>query len=177
MIDYVHIASAVLALLLGVIVILQPKGTRRHVITGRLYGLSMLTVNGAALIGYFAHGHWGPFHTLAVISLATLAAGMIPFLLGPRAPGDVTRHGYFMAWSYVGLVAAGFSQLMTKTLAQDAWLSVALPSAIIVLIGGFIIHVRMPDAVASGLRNRTARIAARVAVKLATNDRARSSAG
>ena len=93
MIDCVHIASAVLALLLGVIVILQPKGTRRHVITGRLYGLSMLTVNGAALIGYFAHGHWGPFHTLAVISNIAPARAPAGSALVAAAMTGVPRPG------------------------------------------------------------------------------------
>jgi len=171
MIDSVHIASAALALLLGVLVIAQPKGTRRHIVTGRLYGLAMFTLNGAALLGYFVHDRWGPFHTLALISLATLAAGMLPFLLGHRSASDVARHGYFMAWSYVGLLAAGVSQLTTKTLAQGPWISVALPSAIVVLIGGFLIHSRLPAAVVSGLRNRSVRLAAGVGVRLpAIND-------
>ena len=150
MIDYVHIASAVLALASGALVIAQRKGTRRHVLTGRCYALSMLAVNGAALLGYWVNGSWGPFHTLAVVSLCTLGAGLVPFLLGCRGARDVERHAYFMSWSYVGLVGAGVSQLATKTLASSPWLSVALPSTLVVAIGGWLMHSRTPAV----LRNR-----------------------
>jgi uncharacterized membrane protein len=154
MIDYLHIASAALALVLGACVIAQRKGTRRHVLIGRCYAVSMLVLNGAALLGYFLRGHWGPFHTLAIVSLCTLGAGLVPFLLGCRGARDVERHAYFMAWSYVGLVGAGVSQLATKNLAAGPWLSVALPSIVVVAIGGWIIHRRTPAVLPSVLRNR-----------------------
>jgi uncharacterized membrane protein len=154
MIDYVHITSALLALALGAFVIAQRKGTRRHVLVGRCYGISLLVVNGAALLGYAVHGRWGPFHTLALISIATLGAGLLPFVLGRRGPRDVERHAYFMAWSYVGLVGAGVSQLATKTLAMGPWLSVALPSMLVVAIGGWMIHRRTPAVLPEVLQNR-----------------------
>ena len=142
-----HVAAAVTALALGAAVLRRSKGDRRHRISGRVYVVCMLVVNIAALITYKETGQFGAFHALAIASLLTLAAGVMPFFLGFRGPGHVERHAYFMSWSYVGLVGAGTAQLANMYL--PAWQATVLVASILVVsLGGAAIHRLVPRTVA-----------------------------
>ena len=144
-----HVVGATSALLLGALVLMLRKGTHVHRRIGRLYVCSMLVVNVAALLVFRRTGEWGPFHLLALISLGTLAAGTVPFFFGRRGRTAIVRHSYFMAWSYVGLVAAGVAQLTTQVLSGDPWRSVALPAIVIVVAGAVAVHWFTPRALAA----------------------------
>lgn len=133
-----HVSAAALALVTGALVFAARKGTRRHVLLGRVYGVGMLLVNLPALLLYEESGRLGPFHVLAVISLATLTLGLAPLLLGYRNSKHVARHGLFMAWSYVGLVAAGLAQLGNRLYGGATVVFVTL---VVVAVGGVIIHL------------------------------------
>lgn len=109
-----HVAACAAALLLGAAVAAAPKGTRRHKFTGRAYLASMLALNLSALASYRLNGRFNAFHWLALFSLATLAAG---WWLGRRARLSRNHrdgHGYFMLWSYAGLLAAAASELAVR---------------------------------------------------------------
>ncbi len=156
---WLHVGAAALALATGAMLFAAQKGTRRHVLLGRVYALAMLLVNLPALLLYEETGTLGPFHVLAVISLVTLTLGLAPLLLGYRGRGHIARHGLFMAWSYVGLVAAGLAQLGNRVYGGTAVLVVSLS---VVAIGGLIIHLAGPriaraSAEASGPAPRPAR--------------------
>lgn len=138
---WLHVGAAAVALVAGASVFAFQKGTRRHVLVGRVFGVGMLLVNLPALLLYEASGTLGPFHLLALISLATLTAGLAPLLLGHRGRGHVARHGVFMSWSYVGLVAAGLAQLGNGLYGGGAVLVV---TSIVVAIGGVTIHLAGP---------------------------------
>ena len=144
-----HVGGAFLALGAGLAVWLTRKGTRRHRRLGQVYGVTMLLLNAAALLLYQETGQWGAFHWLALISLATLAAGLLPLLLGQRGAAVVGRHAYFMGWSYVGLVAAGVAQLAADRLPLPAWLAVSLASGLVIAVGAWLVH---------GLTPRTLRV-------------------
>lgn len=90
----------------------------------------------------------GPFHVLALVSLLTLTAGLTPAVLRRPVSWWLELHGYFMSWSYVGLVAAGIAQLVTMSSGLPAWLTVGLSSVLVVVIGGVFIHTRVPMALA-----------------------------
>ena len=135
---WLHVSAAALALVTGALVFAARKGTRRHVLLGRAYGLGMLLVNLPALLLHEESGTLGPFHLLAVISLATLALGLAPLLLGYRGSGHIARHGRFMAWSYVGLVAAGLAQVGHGSYGGVA---VLIVSSVVVAVGGVTIHL------------------------------------
>lgn len=45
-----------------------------------------------------------------------------------------------MSWSYVGLVAAGAAQIATMSASLPPQLAVGLPSILVVIIGGVLIH-------------------------------------
>jgi uncharacterized membrane protein len=139
-----HVLGAVIALGLGAVVLSSPKGTRRHVLLGRCYALVMGVMLVAALVTYDIDGGFGPFHFMAVVSAVTLAGGLAPYWLGRRSRAYVRSHAYFMAWSYVGLVAAGLSQLSTQVFDGAGYVPTALTSSLTILVGALLIYRRLP---------------------------------
>ncbi len=119
----VHTALAVAALILGPLVFVRTKGDRRHVLIGRMYAIAMLLVNVTGLFIYDLFGGWGLFHWFAVFGLVTLAAGFVPVYLKRPAGSWIELHYHFICWSYVGLVAAAFSEFFTRL--PDFWPSLA----------------------------------------------------
>lgn len=144
MLGTVQTALAIASLTLGAIVFFQQKGGGRHRFLGYLYTGALLLVNVSALLVYEESSGLGPFHILALISLATLSGGFIPVFL--RWPGDswLEAHAYFMSWSYVGLVAAGAAQMVTMFIGPGV-LQVMIPTVLIVLVGALLIHSRVPE--------------------------------
>lgn len=135
---WLHAALGVAALALGLAVVLRRKGTPVHRRTGRLYAVAMLLLNAAALTIYDLFGFFGPFHVAAVISLATLAAGVFPmYFLRPRK-GWIELHAHFMAWSYAGLVAAFAAELAVR-LPFFAFGPAVIWATVIVLAGAALI--------------------------------------
>ena len=130
----VHMAFAVLALVFGALVLMQPKGTREHKFSGRVFALSTLILNVSALAVYQIDGQWGPFHYGAILNLGTLAAAMWPALRRP--PGWVNVHSYYMNWTYVGILAAACAQGAAQIPWWDSMISVAVTVAIVVIASG-----------------------------------------
>ena len=75
---FVHALLGIAALLVGLMVLFQRKGTRSHRRLGTMYVLSMFALNITALMIYDLFGGFGPFHVAALISLATVSAGFVP---------------------------------------------------------------------------------------------------
>lgn len=134
-----HIGSAVSALILGLGVFWARKGTRLHKQLGYAYFFNMLTLNVSALFIYRLTGHFGPFHGAALISLFTLIIGFIPAYLRLPQGRWLEFHYAFMNWSYVGLVAAGVSEVMTRIPSAPFWPAVVLGSLAVFLLGGVLI--------------------------------------
>jgi uncharacterized membrane protein len=109
-----HTGCGVLALALGGWIFLARKGTRAHVRAGWGYVLSMACLNGTALALYNLTGGFNTFHALAVFSLATVAAGVIQVLGRRRWRRWLWRHYQYMAWSYVGLLAATCNEAFVR---------------------------------------------------------------
>jgi uncharacterized membrane protein len=146
MLGTIHFLLAIACLFFGAMIFVQQKGGSRHRLFGYLYSASLLIVNISALFVYEDSVGVGPFHILALISLATLSAGFIPAFL--RKPASWTiLHAYFMSWSYVGLVAAGVAQIATELFMLPGTITVGLPSLIVTGIGGLLIHTRVPEAI------------------------------
>lgn len=120
----VHFAAALVALGSGAAVLVtSPKGNRWHRQIGWVYAVSMLALNGTALMIYRLFGGFGPFHVAALVSLA----GLVPAVVCARRAKSsriardlaargrwVERHYYWMTWSYVGLCAAAVSETATR---------------------------------------------------------------
>ena len=142
-----HWIAASTALVIAAAVFLNRKGTDLHRRLGWTYVLSLLTVNVSALAVYDASGGWGPFHWLALLSLATLGAGMVPALHKPRGrrrPGWLGFHSHLMAWSAIGLACAGLSQLAVQF--RPGWTAVAAATGLTMLAGWMIIKRTLPGA-------------------------------
>jgi uncharacterized membrane protein len=137
---WVHTTFALAALGSGAAVLLRPKGTRRHRQTGWLYVGSMVGLNGTALLIYRLFGGFGPFHVAALLSLATLAGGVLAAVR--RRPGWVERHYWWMAYSYLGLLAATASEAATRLPGTVFWWAVLLASAVVFAGGAVLIAVR-----------------------------------
>ncbi len=145
----VHLALAIASLILGAAVLFRQKGGSRHRVFGYLYSGALLLVNLIALSVYENSSGLGPFHILALISLATLTGGFVPAFM--RCPNGswLELHAYFMSWSYVGLIAAGVAQMVTM-FAGPGPHHVVIPTVLIVLVGALLIHGRVPQ-ILSGL--------------------------
>jgi uncharacterized membrane protein len=147
----VHAGLGLVALALGLVVLLRPKGEVLHRVCGTAYAGTMLLLNGSALVIYDFNGRFNVFHALAIVNLATLAAGWVAALR--RAPARVwyRRHAMFMAWSYVGLVAAFVSEIAVRLpfvrRGPTLGITVAVASFAVVAAGAEVIRRRMPAAV------------------------------
>lgn len=106
----IHAAAAVLAFLLGGIVLFRRKGDRLHRMGGRIWVGLMLVV---CLSSFFIHtirlwGPWSPIHLLSVGTLVSLAWGV-----GLARVRRIMEHKRTMQSTYAGaLVLAGFFTFM-----------------------------------------------------------------
>lgn len=140
-----HVTAASVALLVGSGVLWLPKGGAVHRASGAGYVLALVVVDVAALLLHRADV-FGVFHGLAVVSLSTLAVGLLPMLAGKTSRRTLNVHAYCMTWSYAGLVAAGVGQL-AAVFAEDLS-PLVVPAVIIATLGvsGAAIHTRVPLA-------------------------------
>ena len=109
----IHLFFAMLALVLGTMVLFKTKGTATHKRIGYSYILSMLGVNITALMIYRLFGSFGIFHWMAIASLLTIIAGMIPMFLKKPA-SYISLHFNFMYWSVFGLYAAFMAETCVR---------------------------------------------------------------
>jgi uncharacterized membrane protein len=105
-----HVAAALAALALGAIVLAMRKGTQLHRAMGMAYAAAMIVLCVTALMIYRINGHFGPFHVLALLSLATIFAGVAAVVR--RRPGWLAKHYRMMNFSYLGLLSAATTQTL-----------------------------------------------------------------
>lgn len=153
----IHLVVAILAMIFGAVVIFLKKGTRVHVRFGYAYVASMLAVNISALMIYKLFGKFGPFHWAALISLASIAGGMIPAIRRKPRGIWIELHYEFMNWSIVGLYAAFWSETFTRYFRfQGFWILVATATALTVVIGAYLIKSRKAKILAQfGVRDKS----------------------
>ncbi len=111
-----HLVAACLAMPLGAYQLLARQGTPGHALAGRLYVPAMLVCNLGALASYRPDTQFLPFHILAFVSLYSLASGMwaLRKWLRTRDAAALKSHKIQMAYSWLGLMMAGFSQVLTN---------------------------------------------------------------
>jgi uncharacterized membrane protein len=143
MIGLVHSVFGVLALLLGGVIFLTPKGTRWHVRLGWAYVASMAGVNLTAFVIYHLTGGLTVFHLLAAISLFTVVGGVLPVRF--RWRNWLWRHYQYVTWSYVGLLAATCNEAFVRvdflrrlTENTTAWLPLIV-LAVLLAVSGLVI--------------------------------------
>lgn len=144
----IHTLLAFTAILAGGLVVAWRKGTRFHKLVGRVYFVSMAGLNLSALLIYSLFGVFGPFHWLALASLLTIAAGLVPAVRKKPIGSWLFYHAEFMSWSYVGLLAAAVSEVTTRLLHFPFGWTVAITSLLVLVTGGIVLKRAVPGAVA-----------------------------
>ena len=139
-IGWLHTVLAVSAMIAGAVMLLMQKGTRSHRRIGWFYVTTMVGLNVTALAIYRLSGRFGPFHVAAVVSLGTVLAGYVVVLRRRRYSDWLRRHYLWMTYSYVGLLAAAASEILTRMPAAPFWWAVALASALVFLVGAVMIR-------------------------------------
>jgi hypothetical protein len=106
----------------------------------------MISLNATALFIYRLFGHFGPFHWLALSSLLTLIAGMVPVFT--RRPKGIwlERHAIFINISFIGLVAATSSEITSRIPGLEDGFGpvVGLTSALIIGVGMVLLFRNLP---------------------------------
>lgn len=140
-----HAACGVLALLLGAAIFLTIKGTTAHVRLGWFYAAAMLCLNASALFIYHLTGRFNLFHLLAVFSLFTVSVGLMQPLRRRHLRKWLWRHYQYMAWSYVGLLAATCNEAFVRigvlqelTTRTGAWLPIGAMFLLVSACGAII---------------------------------------
>ncbi len=104
----IHVAAAVTALALGVLVLVLRKGTPLHAAIGRWWvAMMLLTAVGSFWIMRLWPGHFSPIHLLSVLTIGSLALG-----LWYRRRGNIQGHARTMLLTFAGLVGAGAFTLL-----------------------------------------------------------------
>jgi len=127
----IHLLSCLLALVAGTCILIISKGSVIHKRIGYVYSLSMIIVNGTAFGLYHLFGRFGPFHIAALISVATLVAGMIPVLF--RTKSWLRLHLSFMYYSVIGLYAAFASEVIVRIPGVRFGPAVGLATALVMI--------------------------------------------
>ena len=138
-IGLIHTILALIAMITGLVVVFNIKGTQFHKRMGYVYVASMLLMNISSFF-IINFGGFSLFHFFAMFSLATILGGMIPAIR--RSKNWFPYHFYFMSWSVVGLYCAFWSEVGTRFVKdmQQFWWTVALATIITVIIGSRIIN-------------------------------------
>ncbi|MFN8314473.1 MAG: hypothetical protein U0289_16835 [Cyclobacteriaceae bacterium] len=130
----IHLFFSLLSLIGGSIVLLLPKGNRRHKQMGYLYLACMVIVNASSLGIYRLTGTFGVFHVAAIVSFLTLIGGMIPLFLPGLDRQSRGMHLWFMYYSVLGLYAAFVAEISVRIPGAPFYPMVGL--ATLVIFGG-----------------------------------------
>lgn len=96
-----HLVTVIPALIIGLVVLFNQKGTRLHKRLGRFWaGLIVLT----SIVSFFIthNGQFSAIHILSVISIASVLIAIHAI-----RHGNVLRHKRCMIGAYIGSVVAG----------------------------------------------------------------------
>lgn len=142
-IGLIHFISAIFAMIFGIVVVFNKKGTKIHIKFGYAYSISMLVLLVSAFMIYKVMGSFGPFHIAAIISSITLLGGIIPAYLKKPKEGWLELHYEFMNWSVIGLYAAFWSEIFTRFFRfAGFWVLVATATALTIAIGAYLLKKR-----------------------------------
>ena len=145
--SWLHVITVGTSLISGLFIFSFAKIGKRHRWLGKVYVTSMVTTNISALT-IFTMGGITAFHVLAVISLTTVVIAFVLALKRPR--GWLRPHSYLMAYSYVGLVAAGFSRYADGILEIGSIPPPLSASLLTFFIGSMIINMLLPRTLQPG---------------------------
>ncbi len=147
----IHLLFSILALIFGTLVLIFLKGTNKHKRIGYFYCISMLGVNITAFMIYRLYNKFGIFHWLAVISLLTLIAGMLPMII-KKPKSYITLHFNFMYWSVIGLYAAFTAETLVRI--PDVIMESGIPNSTFYKMTGLASGITMILGAFFSIKNR-----------------------
>ena len=112
---WLHFMAAAIALLLGAVQLLRPKGSTVHRRLGYAYIVVLLACDFGALSVYQFNGRFNALHVGAILSALCVVAGVVPFYVSPRPQRWRVHHAMWICWSYIGIWAAGLTELTVPT--------------------------------------------------------------
>jgi uncharacterized membrane protein len=146
---WTHIVFGVMALLAGTAVLVIRKGTRWHRTLGHFYLTSMVGLNVTGLSIYNLTGYFGPFHWLALSSLLTLIAGMIPVFTRRPKGRWLEKHAIFINISFIGLVAATSAEITSRIPGLESAFGLVVGGTSTLIIGGGVVLMqrKLPQSI------------------------------
>jgi uncharacterized membrane protein len=111
----IHAALALLCIAVGLIQLLRPKRGAGHRARGYLYVYAVLVADGTALLVYQFTGQFNLLHAGAMLNLFCIVMAVVPLLRSPRPSNWRYVHYTWIAWSYVGLIAAAATEVVVRT--------------------------------------------------------------
>lgn len=138
-----HLATAIISLAAGLAIVSAAKGSVVHRRLGWIYLSSMIALNVTALTLFRLTGRFGPFHAAALVSLCTLLAGLLPVLFRRPQRSWLELHAHFMAWSYIGLIAAFASEIAVRWAQLPIWQASAICTVAVIVAGALLVALRM----------------------------------
>jgi uncharacterized membrane protein len=144
----IHTTLALLCIVVGAVQLLRPKRGAGHRARGYAYVYAILIADGAAMLLYRFTGAFNIFHVGALVNFVSVIVAIVPVLRTPRPAGWKYWHYYFIAWSYVGLIAAASTEIIVR-LSQPptrglAWSLTAVVTALATTIGYVLIQRYRP---------------------------------
>lgn len=157
----VHFVFSLLAIATGAVVLRLPKGTRWHRTWGHGYMWSMAGLVVTSFLMFNLTGRVTPFHFAALVAALTIGAGMFSVLWRRPRGQWIEAHATWMAWSYVGLMAAFTAEtltrfvmpllggyLETRSLWGAFWVLVGIGTFAAVAAGWWLVRTRLPASIA-----------------------------
>lgn len=106
-----HTATAAVAMLCGLLIVVFAKGTATHRTVGRVYVTSILAMVAISFaIRDINEGRFSVFHAISVQTLLLVAAGLTALIFRSRLRDWYVWHARFMLYSYVTLIVTGIAQ-------------------------------------------------------------------
>jgi uncharacterized membrane protein len=110
---WVHFIASLIALALGAVVVVRPKGTPAHRLRGRIYAVAVvvtsLTALGIYRLGVFFFAHW-----FGVAALIAMMVGVAAAHFKIPRRGRVHVHLTCMLLSYYILIGGGVNELFLR---------------------------------------------------------------
>lgn len=154
----IHTVTAMLAMAIGAVIFLRPKGGSRHRKLGYVYSTAMVVMLITAFMLYRLTGGFNALHIAAIMSSITIAFGLKFAIRRRPAHGWYFFHYLWMSWSYVGLLAAFVAELSTRVAMPLVvekfgpesrtvfWIIVGFASALVIFTGSRLINRHHPPS-------------------------------
>jgi uncharacterized membrane protein len=145
-----HATLAALCIVVGAVQLIRPKRGAGHRARGYAFVYAILIADGAAMMLYRFTGAFNIFHVGALVNLILVIAAIVPVLRTPRPANWKLWHYHFIAWSYVGLIAAALTETVVRLsypiTPASAWSVAAVVSALVTAIGYVLIRRYTPPS-------------------------------